>query len=55
MHKARLLTRMRLLRRFHINKNVTAIYAIATPAAQAIAAQEKEKPIFIAAITDKNI
>jgi putative tryptophan/tyrosine transport system substrate-binding protein len=36
----------------HVNKNVEAIYAIATPAAQAIARIEKQKPIVIAAVTD---
>jgi len=36
----------------HADKNINAILAIATPAAQAIAAVEKEKPIFIAAVTD---
>src|SRR5690242_20351632 len=30
---------------FHINKNIDAIFAIATPAAQAIVHTEKEKPI----------
>lgn len=37
---------------FHGNPKVKAIYAIGTPAAQAIAKIEKEKPIFIAAVTD---
>jgi len=37
---------------FHSNKKVKGIFAIATPAAQAIAHVEKEKPIFIAAVTD---
>lgn len=36
----------------HSNKKVAAIYAIATPAAQAIARVEKDKPIIIAAVTD---
>lgn len=38
--------------RFHADDSIAAIYAIATPALQAIAAVEKQKPIFIAAITD---
>jgi len=37
---------------FHKNSKVKAIYAIATPAAQAIASVEKDKPIIIAAVTD---
>lgn len=37
---------------FHSNSAIRAIYAIATPAAQAIAAVEKEKPIIIAAVSD---
>jgi len=37
---------------FHTNKNINMIFAIATPAAQAIAAIEKEKPILIAAVSD---
>lgn len=36
----------------HSNKNIDAIYAIATPAAQAIAHAESHKPIIIAAVTD---
>jgi putative tryptophan/tyrosine transport system substrate-binding protein len=36
----------------HMNQDIDAIYAIATPAAQAIATIEKEKPIIIAAVTD---
>lgn len=38
--------------RFHADDSIAAIYAIATPALQAIAAVEKQKPIFIAAVTD---
>lgn len=38
--------------RLHADDSITAIYAIATPALQAIAAVEKQKPIFIAAVTD---
>ncbi len=41
-----------IAQQFHANKNIHAIFAIATPAAQAIASIEKEKPIFIAAVTD---
>jgi len=37
---------------FHINPEIKAIYAIATPAAQMATAIEKEKPIIIAAVTD---
>lgn len=36
----------------HANDSITAIYAIATPALQAVAAVEKQKPILIAAVTD---
>lgn len=39
---------------FHADDSITALYAIATPALQAIASVEKEKPIFIAAVTDPN-
>lgn len=37
---------------FHARADLTAIYAIATPAAQAAASVEKQKPIIIAAVTD---
>jgi putative ABC transport system substrate-binding protein len=37
---------------FHAHKKVQAIFAIATPAVQAITRVEKEKPIFIAAVSD---
>ncbi len=37
---------------FHVHKKIDAIYAIATPAVQAIAKVEKKKPIFIAAVSD---
>lgn len=37
---------------FHSHEDIVGIFAIATPAAQAIASVEKEKPIFISAITD---
>ncbi len=39
---------------FHANKNITAIYAIASLATQAMARVEKTKPIFVAAVTDAN-
>lgn len=38
--------------RFHADDSINAIYAIATPALQAIASAEKTKPICIAAVTD---
>lgn len=37
---------------FHSNKKIKAILAIATPAVQAAARIEKEKPIFIAAVSE---
>lgn len=37
---------------FHGRKKIQAIFAIATPAVQAITRIEKEKPIFIAAVSD---
>ncbi len=43
-----------IAQQFHANKNITGFFAIATPAAQAMSALEKEKPIFIAAVTDPN-
>lgn len=36
---------------FHADQNITAFFALATPAVQAICALEKERPIFIAAVT----
>jgi putative ABC transport system substrate-binding protein len=36
---------------FHAKKNIDAIFAIATPAAQAMISVEKEKPIIICAVT----
>ncbi len=42
-----------IAQRFHKNASINAVYAIATPAAQAIATLEKETPIFIAAVTDR--
>jgi putative ABC transport system substrate-binding protein len=38
--------------RFSLNDDIKALYAIATPAAQAIYSTQKQKPIFIAAVTD---
>lgn len=37
---------------FHAHKEIDAIFAIATPAVQAAARAEKQKPIFIAAVSD---
>ncbi|MDP1608755.1 MAG: ABC transporter substrate-binding protein [Chlamydiales bacterium] len=37
---------------FHSRKKISAIFAIGTPAVQAAARAEKEKPIFIAAVSD---
>lgn len=37
---------------FHANSHIDGIFAIATPAAQAVASIEKNKPIFFAAVTD---
>lgn len=41
-----------LAQQFHANKDYKGFFAIATPAAQAMSALEKERPIFIAAVTD---
>jgi putative ABC transport system substrate-binding protein len=40
-----------IAQQFHARQDVDAIYAIATPAAQAATSIEKEKPIIIAAVT----
>lgn len=40
-----------IAQQFHARSDVNAIYAIATPAAQAIVSVEKEKPVIIAAVT----
>lgn len=40
-----------IAQQFHARQDIDAIYAIGTPAAQAMAAVEKEKPIIIAAVT----
>ena len=40
-----------IAQQFHARDDIQAIYAIATPAAQAMASVEKEKPIIIAAVT----
>ncbi len=37
---------------FHADQNIDSIFAIATPALQAMASVEKEKPIMFAAVTD---
>lgn len=44
-----------IAKKFAHDAHICAIYAIATPAAQAIATIEKEKPIFIAAVTDSSV
>ena len=44
-----------IARSFHANKNVNGILAIATLAAQVMANVEKEKPIFISAVTDPGV
>lgn len=41
-----------IAQQFHHDKNIQSIFAIATPAVQAITTIEKSKPIFIAAVTD---
>jgi putative ABC transport system substrate-binding protein len=43
-----------IAQQFHADKQFSGFFAIATPAAQAMSAVEKEKPIFIAAVTDPN-
>jgi putative tryptophan/tyrosine transport system substrate-binding protein len=40
-----------IAQQFHARQDIDAIYAIATPAAQAMASVETEKPIIIAAVT----
>ena len=47
-----IITAHTIAERLHADESINAIYAIATPALQAIAAVEKKKPIFIAAVTD---
>lgn len=41
-----------LAQQFHANRKYDAFFAIATPAAQALASVEKERPLIIAAVTD---
>ena len=41
-----------IAQQFHAKKQFNGFFAIATPAAQAMAAIEKERPIFIAAVSD---
>ena len=43
-----------LAQQFHANSAYSGFFAIATPAAQAMATVEKTKPIIIAAVTDPN-
>lgn len=45
-------TAQTIAQQLHANSQIKGIYAIATPALQAAASVEKEKPIFIAAVTD---
>lgn len=41
-----------IAQQFHNDKNIEGVFAIATPAVQAITSVETEKPIFIATVTD---
>ncbi len=41
-----------IAQQFHANLTMQGVFAIATPAAQAMSSVEKAKPIFIAAVTD---
>ncbi len=41
-----------IAQQFHADNHISAIFAIATPAVQAMTAVETKKPIFIAAVTD---
>jgi len=41
-----------LAQQFHAQRKLDGVLAIATPAAQAMSAMEKERPIFIGAVTD---
>lgn len=41
-----------LAQQFHARSDITACFAIATPAAQALYTVEQERPLFIAAVTD---
>ncbi len=43
-----------IAQQFHANRQLSGVFAIATPAAQAMSAVEKAKPIVIAAVTDPN-
>ncbi len=43
-----------IAQQFHADNKINGILAIATPTAQAIATVEKQKPIFIGAVTDPN-
>jgi putative tryptophan/tyrosine transport system substrate-binding protein len=41
-----------IAKNFHAHKKISSIFAIGTPAVQAAAKSEKQKPIFIAAVSD---
>jgi putative ABC transport system substrate-binding protein len=41
-----------IAQQFHANRQLSGVFAIATPAAQAMSAVEKTKPVIIAAVTD---
>ena len=43
-----------IAQQFHANRQLSGVFSIATPAAQAMSAVDKVKPIFIAAVTDPN-
>ena len=43
-----------IAQQFHANRQLNGVFAIATPAAQAMSAVDKVKPIVIAAVTDPN-
>ncbi len=43
-----------IAQQFHANNTLNGFFAIATPAAQAMSSVEKERPIFISAVTDPN-
>lgn len=44
-----------IAQQFHANKKLNGVFAVATPAAQAMTAVEKERPLFIAAVTDPSL
>ena len=43
-----------IAQQFHSNKKFDGFFAIATPTTQAMSAVEKERPIFVTAVTDPN-